>query len=141
MGKRVVKVNIRNCKRCGRLYTYNGIDLCPECYRQDEEDFVKIRDYIEMHPYATMIEISRETQVTVKKIMEFLKEGRLILNSDNTNIVLKCERCGKPISTGRFCDECKSNLGKELMKGYSVNNSTTHDNDRFYLHDRTKHKK
>lgn len=141
MGKRVVKVNVRNCKRCGRLYTYNGIDICPECYRQDEEDFIKIRDYIEAHPYATMIEISRETQVAIKKIMEFLKEGRLILNSDNTNIVLKCERCGKPITTGRFCEECKNNLGKELMKGYANNNPVKGDNNRFYLYGKTKHKK
>lgn len=134
-------MNIRNCKRCGRLYTYNGIDLCPECYRQDEEDFIKIRDYIEAHPYATMIEISRETQVAIKKIMEFLKEGRLMLNSDNTNIVLKCERCGKPISTGRFCEECKNKLGKELMKGYAINNPVKGDSDMFYLFSKKKPKK
>lgn len=64
-------MEIRNCKRCGRLYTYTGIDLCPECYRQDEEDFIKVRDYLDAHPSATMLEISRNTQVSTKKIMDF----------------------------------------------------------------------
>ncbi|HAA64542.1 MAG TPA: MerR family transcriptional regulator, partial [Thermoanaerobacter sp.] len=57
-------MEIRNCKRCGRLYTYTGIDLCPVCYRQDEEDFMKVRDYLDTHPSATMLEISQNTQVS-----------------------------------------------------------------------------
>ncbi|MGB9679526.1 MAG: TIGR03826 family flagellar region protein [Thermoanaerobacteraceae bacterium] len=131
-------MNVKNCKRCGRLYTYTGFDLCPECYRQDEEDFLKLRDYIESHPNATMIEISRETQISTKRIMDFLKEGRLILNANNSNIPLTCERCGKPILTGRFCDECKNDMEKDLRRGLEKFETDKNKSDRLYLHDRTK---
>ncbi|SHE46835.1 flagellar operon protein TIGR03826 [Thermoanaerobacter uzonensis DSM 18761] len=138
-------MEIRNCKRCGRLYTYTGIDLCPECYRQDEEDFMKVRDYLDAHPSATMLEISQNTQVSIKKIMDFLKEGRLILTSNNVNIGLKCEKCGKPILTGRFCEECKTKLAKELMKGYSIQSDDKEEEkqtgERLYVYENNKKKK
>ncbi|KKC30422.1 flagellar protein [Caldanaerobacter subterraneus subsp. pacificus DSM 12653] len=137
-------MEIRNCKRCGRPYIYTGKDLCPVCYQQDEEDFLKVRDYLDMHPNATMLEVSQNTQVSAKKIMDFLKEGRLILSPSNVNIGLKCERCGKPILSGRFCDECKLELAKELTKGYE--SKTTKDEDetkgeRLYVYDTKKKKK
>lgn len=137
------KVEIRNCKRCGRLYTYTGNDLCPECYKQDEEDFIKVRDYLDVHPLATMMEISQNTQVSVKKIMDFLKEGRLILTSNNVNIGLRCEKCGKPILTGRLCDECKTKLAKELMKGYTNDNieEGKQTGERLYVYENNKKKK
>ncbi|HHW57516.1 MAG TPA: MerR family transcriptional regulator [Clostridia bacterium] len=138
-------MEIRNCKRCGKLYTYTGIDLCPKCYRQDEEDFMKVRDYLDAHPSATMLEISQNTQVSTKKIMDFLKEGRLILSSTNINIGLKCERCGKPILTGRFCEECRTKLSRELMKGYLVQpedkGEETKKGERLYVYENKENKK
>ncbi|SNX53132.1 TIGR03826 family flagellar region protein [Thermoanaerobacterium sp. RBIITD] len=133
-------MNLRNCKRCGKLYTYNGIDICPECYKKDEEDFKKIRDYIDANPSATMIEVSRATEVTIKKIMDFLKEGRLILGSQNINIILKCERCGRQILSGRYCEDCSREIEKTLRKGLfnNINTEGSDDQDKLYLRDRIK---
>ncbi|QSZ28327.1 MerR family transcriptional regulator [Aceticella autotrophica] len=131
-------MDLRNCKRCGKLYTYNGIDICPECYRQDEEDFLKIRNYLETHPSDTMLEVSRNTGVEIKKIMEFLKEERLILSPRYTNIILKCERCGKPISSGRYCDECSKYIEEILAEGHSLNNintDTKEERQKLYIRD------
>jgi hypothetical protein len=39
-------------------------------------------------------------------IMHLLKEGRISFY-DPDGGTLRCESCGKPIGTGRFCEACK----------------------------------
>lgn len=127
-------MKIKNCKRCGKVYTYNGIDLCPDCYKKEENDFLKIRDYIETNPLATIIEVSTKTGIKLQKIMDFLKEGRLILNAENKNMVLNCERCGKPILTGRYCETCSIEIEKVLKEGLIKNEESNSANqDKLYL--------
>lgn len=95
-----------NCPRCGKVFVYVSKRLCPECLAKEEEEFRKVKDYLWEHPDSTIEKVSEATGVSTKKILEFLREGRLMLTSNNPNIILKCERCGAPINTGRFCAEC-----------------------------------
>lgn len=81
---------------------------------------MKIRDYIDRNPQATVLEVSKATDVEVKRILDFLKEGRLILGSKNTNISLTCERCGKKILSGRYCESCSRELEKSLKSALDV---------------------
>ena len=37
----------------------------------------------------------------------WLREDRLQLSDEAVDLELTCERCGKPITSGRFCPECK----------------------------------
>ncbi|AEF17914.1 flagellar operon protein TIGR03826 [Thermoanaerobacterium xylanolyticum LX-11] len=130
-------MDIKNCKRCGKLYNYTGFDLCPECFNKDEEDFIKIRDYIERNPQATVVEVSKATDVEVKRILDFLKEGRLILGSKNTNISLTCERCGKKILSGRYCESCSRELERSL-KGALNADKIDESFEKLYLRDEKK---
>lgn len=109
-------MELRNCPVCGKVFLYTTRNLCPECAAKEEEDFKKVRDYLYEVPAATMDEISEKTGVPVKKILDFMKEGRLILKKNNINILLKCERCGEPILTGRYCDKCV----EEMKKGFGL---------------------
>ena len=106
-------MNLRNCSRCGNVYVYDGFNICLNCRRSDEEDFQKVKEYLEENPGANVIEVSEGTGVETKKIIQFLKEGRLEIRDDK-NIILTCERCGKPIKTGRFCDKCAIELQREI---------------------------
>jgi len=115
----VISVEIRNCSRCGRIYVYDGFKLCIDCRKEDEEDFQKVKDYLEDHPNSNVMKVSKATNVDSKKIIEFLKEGRLEIRSEN-NMFLKCERCGKPISQGRYCDKCKVEMERELKRAARV---------------------
>ncbi|SFQ02976.1 MerR family transcriptional regulator [Caldicoprobacter faecalis] len=110
-------MDIRNCKRCNRLFQYNGIKYCPSCVMELDEMFKKVRDYLYEHPDATIIEVSEATGVEEKIILEFLREGRLELKEPSP--VLTCERCGKPITTGRMCKECLAVFERGLKKGLS----------------------
>jgi len=105
---------LKNCPRCGKIFVYTSIMLCPDCRREDDEDYNKVRDYLYEHPKATIDRVSNETGVSTKKIIRFLREGRLMLSKDNINIILRCERCDKPIRSGRYCDECAKELKDKL---------------------------
>jgi hypothetical protein len=79
--------------------------------------FVKVRDYLDDHPKAGIDIVSEETGVSKKAIMYLIKEGRIIINEgDDSDVVLICEVCKKPIATGRICSTCKSNLATMIDK-------------------------
>jgi flagellar operon protein (TIGR03826 family) len=103
---------IRNCPRCGKIFNYLGRPICGRCMQAEEEEFKKVKEYIYDYPGSNMPEISDATEVSIDKIMRFLREERLEISGENPNMFLECERCEKSIKTGRFCDACKDDLEK-----------------------------
>jgi hypothetical protein len=67
--------------------------------------------------------------VAVEKIMRFLRDERLEITSENANMILACERCSRPITSGRFCRECKDNLGRSLKKEFNIPEGNKVDRD------------
>jgi flagellar operon protein (TIGR03826 family) len=108
-------MDVRNCKRCGKIYSYDGFDFCLKCRREDEEDFKKVKAYLDEYPGANIAEVEEKTEVSSKKVIQFLKQGRLEIE-DETNVILTCERCGASIKTGRFCDKCKAEMEREFRQ-------------------------
>lgn len=114
--------DLRNCRRCGRMFNYlGGSPICIDCKNKDEEVFKKIKEYLYDNPKATLSQVSLDLEVSVEKIRMFLKEGRLEITEDS-NIVLECERCGKSIRTGRYCDECQNQVSNDIL-GSAVRNA------------------
>lgn len=106
-------MNIRNCSRCKKIYQYDGFKICHSCRQDDEKDFQTVKEYLDQHPGANISNVVDETKIETKKIIEFLREGRLEIVGGG-NIVLECEKCSTPINTGRFCDKCTAGLQQEL---------------------------
>ncbi len=103
--------DVRNCRKCGKIYNYiGGAPICPVCKQLEEDDFQKVKEYLYENPGATLTQVSTELQMGVEKIKRFLKEGRLEITDDYGNMVLECESCGKSIKSGRFCAECERDL-------------------------------
>ena len=110
--------DLRNCRRCGRMYNYiGGAPICLDCKNADEEVFKRIKDYLYQFPGATLSQVALDCDVSVEKIKMFLREGRLEI-TDGANIILECERCGKSIKTGRFCNECQNQLHNDITGSY-----------------------
>jgi flagellar operon protein (TIGR03826 family) len=102
---------VRNCRKCGKIYTYmGGAPICPACKQSEEEDFKNIKDYLYRNPGSSITQISAELDISVEKIKRFLKDGRLEIAGEDGNMILECENCGKSIKSGRFCDDCERNL-------------------------------
>ncbi len=107
--------DVRNCRRCGRIYNYlGGAPICSVCREQDEVDFKRVKEYLYKNPGASMSEVSTILEISVERIKGYLKEGRLEIINNEGNMVLECETCGKAIRTGRFCDECAKGLANDL---------------------------
>lgn len=104
-------MDIRNCKRCGNIFNYRGISICNNCVTQDEKDYGLVRDYIIEHPNSSTVEVSEATGVSVKTISRFIREGRLDSDSfDTSDSDIVCEKCGRNINSGRYCDLCLNEM-------------------------------
>lgn len=106
-------MTLANCRQCGRLFNQVARDICPQCIAEEEEQFMKVRDYLRDNRYASMAEVSEATEVPVTLIIRFIQEGRLKV-VQNPNITYPCERCGKAIAHGRYCQECATEMKKSL---------------------------
>jgi flagellar operon protein (TIGR03826 family) len=101
-----MSTDVRQCRECGRIFNTLGSDTCPACAEELDESFRKVKNYLYDHPTANVVEISKGTEVPEKTVLHFLKEGRLSI--DESTCSLECERCGAPISGGRFCKSCQN---------------------------------
>lgn len=105
------------------MFERKGLEyVCPVCAPLDEEDFRKIKEFLMVYPGASSYEVMRHTGVSLKQIKRYLREERLEIVGDNKGF-LRCELCGKPLNSGRFCDNCyREGIAMEL-KGVRVASS------------------
>ena len=107
-------MEVRNCRSCGRLFNHmGGIPICPDCTKKLEDTFQAVKEYLRENPKATVSQVSEEMDVSVKQIKQWVREERLSFSSTGADGIV-CEHCGAPITTGRFCDKCKSNMTDSL---------------------------
>lgn len=108
-----------NCKKCGKLYNKaEGGKFCPVCMKELEEKYLEVRQYIRDNKGASIVEVSRETDVSVEQIREWIREERIELNTPD-DPTLTCLSCGTPVKTGRYCEHCKGKLA-DAFKGVYV---------------------
>lgn len=107
--------DIRNCKKCGKVYNYiGGAPICPVCKEDEEKEFKKVKTYLYDNPGASITQVTSDLNVSIEMIKRFLKEGRLEILGDDGNLLLECESCGKAIKSGRFCEHCERDLSIRL---------------------------
>ena len=112
-------MDVRNCRGCGRLFNYlSGPPICQACRENLEEKFQQVKEYLREHTSASIDEVSRENEVSVKQIKQWIREERLTF-AEGSLEGIDCENCGKMILTGRFCDSCKAKMANNLMSAYS----------------------
>jgi len=110
-------VSVRNCPECGRLFDFVFVNMCPECLEKEESCTKVVRDYLEENPASKISKVSEATGVSAKTIIRMLKSGMLEDVCREKNIkLLTCERCGEPISDGRFCRKCREYMTGVLCK-------------------------
>lgn len=136
-------MSIRNCKKCSRIYADDNFDLCPICRNSDAEEFKIVKDFLYDHPGADIQTVAEATGVDTKKIMRFLRDGKLEIVGDSPNLLLDCERCGTPINSGRFCNKCVAEMEREFKSVLPSNNPASTKNrgkesDKMFIADRRK---
>lgn len=107
-------MEVRNCRKCGRMFNYlSGPVICPACRDAIEAKFQEVKKYIQQNGKASMHEISEECDVDTGQIQQWIREERLQF-SDDSPIRVACESCGKMIGSGKYCNECKEKMMHQL---------------------------
>lgn len=112
-------MDVRNCKECGRLFNYtSGLPICPTCAKKLEDKFTEVKQYIYDHPGVGIQEVSEENDVSVNTIKKWVREERLTF-AEGSAVGIECERCGRTILSGRYCNECKKKVTNQLESVYA----------------------
>lgn len=104
-----------NCRICGKLFLREHTDYCLSCYKKTEEDFKLVADFLkdEKNRFATIEEVSIETDVSLKQVADFIRDGR-IFAEDYPNLGYRCAHCSKKIKRQLLCDECFNQFSSEI---------------------------
>lgn len=106
-------MGIRNCARCGRIFnSVTGRPICEVCRKELEEMYQKVKTFIKENPNHNIKEVSEECEVPEWQIKQWVREERLQFSRESK--ALLCERCGQPITTGRFCNSCKTDMANAI---------------------------
>lgn len=107
-------MNVRNCKKCGKLFNYvAGMPICPACREKAEESFQTVKKFIRENPRADIKEVAHTCEVDTAQIQQWIREERLEFTEDSP-IKLPCENCGAMIRAGKYCEKCKATMAKNL---------------------------
>ena len=107
-------MEIRNCKKCGRMFNYIfGPPICPQCKDEREAKFQDVKKYVQDNKNATMVDVCDQCNVEPEQLRQWIREERLQF-ADDSPIKISCERCGAMIGFGRFCNKCKISLSQEV---------------------------
>ena len=107
-------MNVRNCRKCGRVFNYVvGPLMCPRCRENLESKFQEVKKYVQDHPGTDISEVSTECEVETQQIHQWIREERLQF-ADDSPIRIPCESCGAMIKAGRFCEKCKRDMSTEF---------------------------
>jgi len=117
-------MELKNCSKCGRVFAYKGVDVCNRCSFSDEDHFKRVKDYLYEHPGATVSELSEATEVSERQILRYLRENRIEIREEN-NALLDCQRCGRSIRSGRFCDSCVMIMQREFNSAIKSQKQTS----------------
>ena len=101
-------MNVRNCRKCGRVFNYIiGQTLCLSCRDELEGKFKEVKEYVQKNRGCTVNDVAEACEVETSQIKQWIREERLEFTEDSM-IGLACEICGASIRTGRYCEKCKA---------------------------------
>ena len=107
-------MNVRNCRKCGKLFNYvQGPPICMQCREALEEKFQEVKEFIRENPHCTIPEVAEACDVSTNQIQQWLRDDRLEI-AEGSAIALECENCGASIRSGRFCENCKKSMANQL---------------------------
>ena len=97
---------LKNCLQCGKVFSSDVSELCPECKKKEEDDYDLVYKYLEENPRSTADKVSEETGVDKDLILKFLRQGRLKTVEISPESLPKCISCGQPIESSKLCPKC-----------------------------------
>ena len=105
-------MEMSNCRKCKKLFPKLYDPICDNCKKEEEALFDKVRNFLGDNKNATILEISENTGASAKKILSYLREGRLEISSASGELI--CRMCSAPISSGQYCEKCLIEVNQQI---------------------------
>ena len=105
-----------NCQVCGKLFNRVRDRVCPACVESEKVEFDKVLDYIRETHVTFISQIAEETEVDRIRIIKWVHEGKLNLESEQAEVEGGCRKCGQPVDSGELCDKCRKKLAAEIAQ-------------------------
>jgi len=115
-GGKETMADLANCPKCGDIYVVNNLrDICPKCYKKEEEDYEKVYQFIrkKQNRTAPMEQVVANTGVEKSLIYKWIKKGRIKL-SQFPNLGYPCAKCGTQIREGKLCQNCLTDIQSDM---------------------------
>ena len=106
---------LSNCTRCGSVFSRDKNPICSECIKKEEAEFEKTVEWLRENPNLTIRALSEEAGVDERHILRWIRQKRMRMAEASE--LVKCKKCGEPISSGTFCDRCKLGLVQDVNEG------------------------
>ena len=106
-------MTMENCRKCKKLFPRLLSPICEDCIKEEEELFQSVRKHLQENPNSTIAKTAEVTGVSAKKIMGYLRDGRIELSETNSD--LHCRVCGTPIKSGTYCEPCHIKVQGDLQ--------------------------
>lgn len=107
-----MSLNVINCSRCGKVCIRSASELCPACLKELDKQYELCLEHLRENRGLSLQELSDATEVPVKQIIRFIKEGRISI-IQASNLTYPCEVCGDPIMEQSICTPCRQRLQKD----------------------------
>ena len=109
-------MDVKNCRRCRRLFNYiGGQPICPQCREELEKKFHEVKKYIFDNKNVTIKDVVENCDIDENTVRQWIREERLEFSA-GVDIGVTCEKCGAPIVSGRFCEKCKASMINQLSE-------------------------
>ncbi|SFL72908.1 hypothetical protein SAMN03159341_10933 [Paenibacillus sp. 1_12] len=63
---------LSNCSSCGKLQIQHAEILCVECLKQFIEDTHTVKNFLNQHPQANVMDLVHHTGLSYKKVKELV---------------------------------------------------------------------
>jgi hypothetical protein len=93
-----------------------GQKLCPQCSKELEVAFARIRKYMySTNESVTAARIVEDLDIPEKIVNYLIEEKRLVL-SPHTSSGSRCKVCGAPTDGKALCSKCQASFNADMQK-------------------------
>ena len=104
------------CEYCKKICNMQGHKLCPECSKELDGIYKKIRKHMYMTGgRVTAAKIVEELNVPEQAVDYLIRDNRLVLDRGAENMG-KCKICGNSTDGDILCRECRKKFADGIQK-------------------------